>query len=242
MGVVNEPKKINLVMELVSGGELFDRIVSRGSYTEADAALCIRQICGALQYMHKMGICHRDLKPENILYATPDPDAPIKLADFGLAKVVSSDAIMQTACGTPGYVAPEILQNQGFGVEVDCWSVGVILYILLCGFPPFYEEELPKLFSTIMQGKYDFPSPWWDNVSDDAKDLVQKLLVVDPKARYTADDVLEHQWITTSAPTEQLSEAMKSLKKYNANRKLKKVALGVIFQNKMAAAIKASEP
>lgn len=117
--VFDESAKINLVMELVTGGELFDRIVARGSYTEKDASDCVRQICDALAYMHKNGICHRDLKPENILYASPEPDAPIKLADFGLAKVVSGAAIMQTACGTPGYVAPEILKNAGFGIEVS---------------------------------------------------------------------------------------------------------------------------
>ena len=276
--VFDESAKINLVMELVTGGELFDRIVARGSYTEADAAECVRQICDALAYMHANDICHRDLKPENILYASPADDAAIKLADFGLAKVVSEKAIMQTACGTPGYVAPEILQNTGFGIEVrfvatragdrrasarhgncapraawpaltaprsrcarrslawqvDMWSVGVILYILLCGFPPFYEEELPRLFATIMAGRYDFPSPWWDTVSADAKDLVNKLLVVDPKKRLTAEQVLKHPWIVSSAPAEaQLTEAVKSLKKYNAHRKLKKVTLGVIFNNKL---------
>mmetsp|Transcript_14564 Transcript_14564/g.37779 ORF Transcript_14564/g.37779 Transcript_14564/m.37779 type:complete len:325 (-) Transcript_14564:127-1101(-) len=235
--VFDEPKKINLIMELVTGGELFDRIVERGSYTEADAAQCITEICSALEYMHKHNICHRDLKPENILYASPAKDASIKLADFGLAKVVSENAIMQTACGTPGYVAPEILQNAGFGVEVDMWSVGVILYILLCGFPPFYEEELPRLFATIMAGRYDFPSPWWDNISPDAKELVQKLLVVNPKERFTASDVLDHPWVKGSAKQEELSAAIASLKKYNAHRKLKKVALGVIFQNRVAAAM-----
>jgi len=239
--VIDESKKINLVMELVTGGELFDRIVERGSYTEADAAKCIREITEAISHLHANGICHRDLKPENILYASRDPEAPIKLADFGLAKVVSEKCIMQTACGTPGYVAPEILANQGFGVEVDNWSVGVVLYILLCGFPPFYEEELPRLFSTIMQGKYDFPSPWWDNISSDAKDLVSKLLVVDPKQRLSAAEVLQHPWITSTAPQDQLSATMQSLKKYNAHRKLKKVALGVMFQNRMASAINAPQ-
>mmetsp|Transcript_19152 Transcript_19152/g.45134 ORF Transcript_19152/g.45134 Transcript_19152/m.45134 type:complete len:129 (-) Transcript_19152:151-537(-) len=117
------------------------------------------------------------------------------------------------------------------------WSVGVILYILLCGFPPFYEEELPKLFATIMAGKFDFPSPWWDAVSTDAKDLVNKLLVVDANKRYTAAQVLAHPWIAGSAPSDkQLTEAVSSLKKYNAHRKLKKVALGVIFQKRIIGA------
>mmetsp|Transcript_20441 Transcript_20441/g.60337 ORF Transcript_20441/g.60337 Transcript_20441/m.60337 type:complete len:320 (-) Transcript_20441:423-1382(-) len=239
--IYDEKKKMNLVMELVTGKELFDRIVDRGSYTEADAAKCVAQLCTALAYLHAKGIVHRDLKPENLLYADPSPEAQIKLADFGLAKLVGGAVVMQTACGTPGYVAPEILANKGYGLEVDMWSVGVILYILLCGFPPFYEEELPALFKQIMSGKYDFPSPWWDNISSDAKDLVSKLLVVDPKQRLSAAEVLQHPWITSTAPQDQLSATMQSLKKYNAHRKLKKVALGVMFQNRMASAINAPQ-
>jgi len=235
--IYDEPKKMNLVMELVTGGELFDRIVAKGSYTEKDAAQTMKTLCGALDYLHNKNIVHRDLKPENILYASPADDAEIKIADFGLARVVSGKDMMKTACGTPGYVAPEILQNKGYNSgAVDVWSAGVILYILLCGFPPFYEEELPALFDQILHARYDFPSPWWDKISADAKDLIAKMLELDPKKRLTAGQVLTHQWINTENK-EQLGETLKSLKKYNASRKLKKVALGVMAQNRMKKAL-----
>ena len=152
--IYDEPKKMNLIMELVTGGELFDRIVAKGSYTEKDAADVIVTLCGALSYLHDKKIVHRDLKPENILLASDAEDAPIKVADFGLARVCGAGDMMKTACGTPGYVAPEILKNKGYDSgAVDMWSVGVILYILLCGFPPFYEEELPALFDQILHAR-----------------------------------------------------------------------------------------
>jgi serine/threonine protein kinase len=237
----DEPKKMNLVMELVTGGELFDRIVSKGSYSEKDAAEVIFTLCDALEYLHEKKIVHRDLKPENILYTAPE-GAPngdqIKVADFGLARMVSNKDMMKTACGTPGYVAPEILKNKGYDSgAVDLWSVGVILYILLCGFPPFYEEELPALFDQILHARYDFPTPWWDNISKEAKDLVTKLLELDPKTRLTATQVKAHVWCSGNASSAPLADAHKSLKRYNAARKLKKAALGIIAQKKMAAAL-----
>jgi len=238
--IYDEPKKMMLIMELVSGGELFDRIVAKGSYTEADAAEVIKTLCQALSYMHAKKIVHRDLKPENILYATTAADAPIKVADFGLARVVSGKEMMKTACGTPGYVAPEVLKNKGYDSgAVDMWSTGVILYILLCGFPPFYEEELPALFEQILHARYDFPSPWWDNISKEAKALVAGLLTIDPKQRLTADQVLEMEWVSGKAPTTELGGAKTALKKYNASRKLKKAAMGLLAQQRMARLLEA---
>merc|ERR1719482_1274387 len=213
--VFDEPKKMNLVMELVTGGELFDKIVAKGSFNEKEAATTMATLCGALKYLHAKDIVHRDLKPENILLSDKSADAVIKVADFGLARMVKNKDMMKTACGTPGYVAPEVLQNKGYSSgAVDLWSAGVILYILLCGFPPFYEEELPALFDQILKGRYDFPSPWWDNISEDAKDLVKRMLTVDPKKRATAKDVLSHRWICGNAPTTVLNTDQ--LKKYNA--------------------------
>jgi len=236
--IYDEPKKMHLVMELVTGGELFDRIVAKGSYSEKDAATTMRTLCDALAFLHEKHIVHRDLKPENLLYQSPADDSPIKVADFGLARVVSGKDMMKTACGTPGYVAPEILKNQGYDSgAVDVWSAGVILYILLCGFPPFYEEELPALFDQILHARYDFPSPWWDNISKEAKDLVTKMLTVDPKKRLTAKQVTEHSWMQQASEDAKLDSAVKSLRKYNASRKLKKAALGVIAQNKMNKAV-----
>jgi len=238
--IYDEPKKMMLVMELVTGGELFDRIVSKGSYTEKDAAEVMKTLCQALSYMHAKKVVHRDLKPENILYSDPSENAAIRVADFGLARVVSGNEMMKTACGTPGYVAPEVLKNKGYDSgAVDMWSAGVILYILLCGFPPFYEEELPALFEQILHARYDFPSPWWDNISEDAKTLVQVLLTIDPKQRATAEDVLKMHWITGNAPSNDLAGAKGALKKYNASRKMKKAAAALMAQNRMAKLLEA---
>lgn len=135
------------------------------------------QVNSALHYCHQKEIVHRDLKPENLLYWRQEPDETIKLADFGLAYILNKETMMSTACGTPGYVAPEVLTGMGYGAEVDMWSLGVILYILLCGFPPFYDDSTQTLFEIIKRGEYEFPSPYWDEVSTDAKDLVSKLLV-----------------------------------------------------------------
>ena len=236
--IFDEQKKMHLVLELVTGGELFDRIVAKSSYTEREAANTIGTLCSALGHLHALKIVHRDLKPENILYASPAEDAAIKVADFGLARMVSSSDMMKTACGTPGYVAPEILNNKGYdSAAVDMWSTGVILYILLCGFPPFYEEELPALFDQILHARYDFPSPWWDSISKEAKSLVQALLTLDPKKRMTADEVLKQPWVTGAASDAPLDSVQKSLRKYNATRKLKKAALGIMAQQRMTKAL-----
>jgi len=238
--IYDEPKKMMLVMELVTGGELFDRIVSKGSYTEKDAAEVMKTLCQALSYMHAKKVVHRDLKPENILYSDPSESAAIRVADFGLARVVSGKEMMKTACGTPGYVAPEVLKNKGYDSgAVDMWSTGVILYILLCGFPPFYEEELPALFEQILHARYDFPSPWWDNVSKEAKELVQGLLTIDPVKRLTAAQVMALPWVSGAAPTVDLSGAQAAMKKYNATRKLKKAALGLMAKHRMAKLMEA---
>ena len=236
--IFDESKKMNLVMELVTGGELFDRIVSLGNYTEKDAAVVMSTLCNALDYLHQKGIVHRDLKPENILLENDSKDAPIKVADFGLARMISGKDMMKTACGTPGYVAPEVLQNKGYSSgAVDLWSAGVILYILLCGFPPFYEEELPALFDSILHARYDFPSPWWDNVSAEAKSLVKRLLELDPTKRLTAEQVIADGWVQNASDIA-LAGAKTQLKKYNASRKLRKAALGIIAQQRMERALK----
>ena len=136
-------------MEIMTGGELFDRIIEKESYTEHEAVETIKPIIDAIHYCHEMGIVHRDLKPENLLYESKDEGSVIKISDFGLARFVSSDSFATTACGTPGYVAPEIVSGTGYGKEVDFWSIGVIIYILLCGFPPFYEDDNAALFEQI---------------------------------------------------------------------------------------------
>ncbi|KAL2914707.1 hypothetical protein HK105_205847 [Polyrhizophydium stewartii] len=200
--------KIYLVMELVTGGELFDEIVGRGKYTERDASKIVQRILCAIEYLHSMAIVHRDLKPENLLLSDKTRNAKIMISDFGLSKFFNDDEVMKTACGTPGYVAPEVLRRQGYRNEVDLWSLGVITYILLCGYPPFFDPNNVELFRKIMAGKYEFDSPWWDNVSEKGKmlaqprillhltkDFVRKLLVLDPNERYTAAAALRHPFI-----------------------------------------------
>ncbi|XP_062975532.1 calcium/calmodulin-dependent protein kinase type 1G [Elgaria multicarinata webbii] len=183
-----------LVMQLVSGGELFDRILERGVYTEKDASVVIQQVLGAVHYLHENGIVHRDLKPENLLYLTPEEDAKIMITDFGLSKM-EQNGVMSTACGTPGYVAPEVLEQKPYSKAVDCWSIGVITYILLCGYPPFYEETESKLFEKIKEGYYEFESPFWDDISESAKDFICHLLEKDPNERFTCEKALRHPWI-----------------------------------------------
>jgi calcium/calmodulin-dependent protein kinase I len=218
-------KKIYMVIELLTGGELFDRIVAKGSYSEREASELIKSVTSAIQYLHSIGVVHRDLKPENLIYASPKPDSPIKITDFGLAKYRAGKMeAMTTACGTPGYVAPEVLKNEPYGPAVDLWSLGVILYILLCGFPPFYHESTAALYKQIKKGEYDFPDPYWTDISDSAKDLVRCLLCVDPKKRYTAKQVLAHPWIAGNAASDKQfgKKHTQRLRALIARRKLRK--------------------
>ncbi|XP_043071789.1 calcium/calmodulin-dependent protein kinase type 1 isoform X2 [Drosophila grimshawi] len=187
--------KVYLVMELVTGGELFDRIVEKGSYTEKDASHLIRQILEAVDYMHEQGVVHRDLKPENLLYYSPDDESKIMISDFGLSKTEDS-GIMATACGTPGYVAPEVLAQKPYGKAVDVWSIGVISYILLCGYPPFYDENDANLFAQILKGEFEFDSPYWDEISESAKQFIKNLMCVAVEKRYTCKQALGHPWIS----------------------------------------------
>jgi calcium/calmodulin-dependent protein kinase I len=199
--------KLYMVIELLTGGELFDRIVAKGSYSEKEGSELIKCITQAIKYLHGIGVVHRDLKPENLIYASSRSDSAVKITDFGLAKFRGEPlhyqrGDMHTACGTPGYVAPEVLkgaEGQGYGPAVDMWSLGVILYILLCGFPPFYHESTAALYKQIKKGQYEFPDPYWSDISKEAKHLVSRLLTVDPKKRITPDGVLTHEWIAGDA-------------------------------------------
>lgn len=183
-------------MELMTGGELFDTILEKEQYSEKEASDTIRPIIDAINYCHSFNIIHRDIKPENLLYSNKNPSTRvIKVSDFGLARFISSETLATTTCGTPGYVAPEILEQKPYGTECDSWSIGVVLYILLAGFPPFYDEDNMVLFEKIKKGKYDFPTPPWDSLSNEAKDIIRHLLVVDPSKRWTCEQLLKHPWI-----------------------------------------------
>ncbi|XP_040269140.1 calcium/calmodulin-dependent protein kinase type 1D [Bufo bufo] len=193
--IYESPSHLYLVMQLVSGGELFDRIVEKGFYTEKDASTLIRQVLDAVFYLHRLGIVHRDLKPENLLYFSQEGESKIMISDFGLSKMEGKGDVMSTACGTPGYVAPEVLAQKPYSKAVDCWSIGVIAYILLCGYPPFYDENDSKLFEQILKADYEFDSPYWDDISDSAKDFISHLMEKDPNKRYTCEQALRHPWI-----------------------------------------------
>uniref|UniRef100_A0A7N8XMU1 Calcium/calmodulin-dependent protein kinase type IV n=1 Tax=Mastacembelus armatus TaxID=205130 RepID=A0A7N8XMU1_9TELE len=226
---------IALVLELVTGGELFDRIVERGYYSERDAAHVIKQILEAVAYLHENGVVHRDLKPENLLYADLSLDAPLKIADFGLSKIVDDQVTMKTVCGTPGYCAPEILRGNAYGPEVDMWSVGVILYILLCGFEPFFDPRGDQyMYSRILNCDYEFVSPWWDDVSLNAKDLVSKLIVLDPHKRLSVREALQHPWVLGKAARfSHMDTTQRKLQEFNARRKLKAAMKAVVATSRM---------
>jgi len=191
-----------LCLELLTGGELFDRIISKGHYSEDDARKLTLTLLEATRYLHSLGIAHRDLKPENILLKDETETSPIKITDFGLSKIFADDlqgeVVMKTACGTPGYVAPEVLTHEIYSEQVDMWSIGVIVYILLCGFPPFYGDNDAQMFKKIKAGQYKFLAPYWDPISPEAKDFVAKLLIVDPKKRLNSMDALKHPWVCKS--------------------------------------------
>ncbi|KAM9792466.1 serine/threonine-protein kinase DCLK2 [Neosynchiropus ocellatus] len=200
---VDTPSELYLVMELVKGGDLFDAITASAQYTERNASVMVRNLAAALQYLHAMNVVHRDIKPENLLvHENPNGTKSLKLGDFGLATVV--DGPLYTVCGTPTYVAPEIISETGYGLKVDVWAAGVITYILLCGFPPFRSEsnQQEELFKQILLGQVDYPSPYWDNISDASKELIGKMLRVDAEARLTAQDVLRHPWVEDDTEAE----------------------------------------
>ncbi|XP_034712322.1 calcium/calmodulin-dependent protein kinase type II delta 1 chain isoform X12 [Etheostoma cragini] len=214
-----------LVFDLVTGGELFEDIVAREYYSEADASHCIQQILEAVLHCHQMGVVHRDLKPENLLLASKLKGAAVKLADFGLAiEVQGEQQAWFGFAGTPGYLSPEVLRKDPYGKPVDMWACGVILYILLVGYPPFWDEDQHRLYQQIKAGAYDFPSPEWDTVTPEAKDLINKMLTINPAKRVTATDALKHPWIcqrSTVASMMHRQETVECLKKFNARRKLK---------------------
>ncbi|XP_050414132.1 calcium/calmodulin-dependent protein kinase type 1 isoform X1 [Patella vulgata] len=238
LDVFDDKSHVYLIMELVTGGELFDRIVEKGSYTEKDASLLIKQVLEAVDFMHERGVVHRDLKPENLLYYSADPDSKIMISDFGLSKMEDS-GIMATACGTPGYVAPEVLAQKPYGKAVDCWSIGVISYILLCGYPPFYDENDAMLFQQILKAEFEFDSPYWDDISESAKEFIRKLMCKDPNLRNTCKQAIAHPWISGNAALDKNIHASISaqLKKNFAKTKWKQAynAAAVIRQMKKLA-------
>mmetsp|Transcript_22317 Transcript_22317/g.62670 ORF Transcript_22317/g.62670 Transcript_22317/m.62670 type:complete len:373 (+) Transcript_22317:95-1213(+) len=227
----------SLVLQLITGGELFDRIVELVHYSEKDASEIVKKILLGVEHLHHRQVVHRDLKPENLLLSSKDPDANVLITDFGLSAIVPEGKRLYRAVGTPGYLAPEVLETldteEGYGREVDLWGIGVIMYILLCGFPPFYGDDDDEVYDKICEGYYEYPSPYWDEISDDAKDLIDHLLVLDPTKRYSCEAALNHKWIKDNTHTESMAHTIEELKKFNARRKLRKAMLSVIAMSKL---------
>eukprot|EP00968_Pinguiococcus_pyrenoidosus_P000726 scaffold47_cov258-Pinguiococcus_pyrenoidosus.AAC.53 len=212
-----------LTSEIMAGGELFERIVERHHYSENDA----REICfvllNTLAYLHDADIVHRDLKPENLLMVGPESQAAVKIADFGFAKRLEGGKVTDK-CGTPGYVAPEVIKQDPYGVSADVWSLGVIIYILLCGYPPFHHSKMNKLFQLICRGQYRFYEEDWNPISDEAKDLIRRMLTVDVSKRITSRQALKHPWLQLESDTlakHRMDNTLRLLHKFNLKRKFR---------------------
>ncbi|KAH0457327.1 hypothetical protein IEQ34_012642 [Dendrobium chrysotoxum] len=232
-GAYEDAVAVHVVMELCAGGELFDRIIQKGHFTERKAAELTRVIVSVVEACHSLGVMHRDLKPENFLFVSQSEEALLKTIDFGLSVFFRPGEIFTDVVGSPYYVAPEVLRKR-YGPEVDVWSAGVIIYILLSGVPPFWAEAEQGIFDEVLHGELDFESDPWPSISNGAKDLVQKMLVRDPKKRLKAHEVLCHPWVQVDgvAPDKPLDSAVLSrLKQFSAMNKLKKMALRVIAEN-----------
>eukprot|EP01017_Pseudomicrothorax_dubius_P029782 TRINITY_DN3654_c0_g3_i8.p1 TRINITY_DN3654_c0_g3~~TRINITY_DN3654_c0_g3_i8.p1 ORF type:complete len:589 (+),score=112.24 TRINITY_DN3654_c0_g3_i8:64-1767(+) len=224
-----DEKYFHIVMEYCSGGELLERVVRDGHLRESEAAKIMRKAFSAVGYLHAKGICHRDLKPENFLFSDSSIDAEIKIIDFGLARRLEGDSkSMKTVVGTALYVAPEVLHGS-YDHRCDNWSLGVILYMLLCGTPPFYAESNQQIFKLVLEGKYSLEGQNWRRVSRNAKDLISKLLVQNPDERLTALEALKHPWFTQHS-TERLAA---SVVDHSVLDRLKAYALATRFKREI---------
>jgi len=216
-------EQIVFVIEYVNGGELFDAIVQKGSYSEKEAADLIQQVLLGLKILHSNQVIHRDLKPENLLLMNnEDGTTTVKISDFGLAGLYDGSEQMKTYCGTEGYAAPEIMKNIPYNDTVDIWSLGVIIYIILSGFRPFEADDRYELYQQVIKADYEFFSPEWDSISQEAKDLISRMLQVQPERRITIDQALSHPWIKGNAPQVKLGDLHSHMRQYNLKRKLKR--------------------
>jgi serine/threonine protein kinase len=242
------PNNLYLVIDLCTGGELFDRIYNRGHYYEADAADIVRTVCSAVAYLHDKNIVHRDIKAENMLFKSKEENAPLLIADFGLSKIIDNQInVLMTTCGTPGYMAPEVIARTGHGKPVDMWSIGVLTYFLLCGYTPFDGSRMDEEVKNILAGNYKFePVQYWFAVSETARDFIRKLLVVNPNLRMTAKQALQHPWLQPSEINARSVEAPQNLmpiikNNFDAKRKWKKAMESVLFTQRMKIAAATNE-
>lgn len=233
----NEPLHYYLVTEVMNGGELFDRIVQKEAYNEKEARDVCKILFDAIGYCHDQNVAHRDLKPQNLLLMSQADDLTIKIADFGFAKKVTSDYCLTTQCGSPEYVAPEILLGKPYGIKVDMWSLGVIVYILLGGYAPFMENNQNELFSKIKRAEYKFHDEYWAGISDEAKGIITNLICIHPEKRLGASEVLDLSWIRgkdNELESNDLIINLEQFKKFNAKRRLRQAVLTLIATEKMS--------
>eukprot|EP00301_Raphidiophrys_heterophryoidea_P001570 c10754_g1_i2.p1 GENE.c10754_g1_i2~~c10754_g1_i2.p1 ORF type:complete len:324 (+),score=91.11 c10754_g1_i2:110-1081(+) len=227
-------KKMAIVMEMLSGGELLDRILDKTYFLEPEARSIMKQLLEAITYYHSRGIVHRDLKPGNILFSSPDDNSPIKVADFGCATYIPPENPnhgLSTVCGTPAFVAPEVINPHagGYGKQADMWSVGVILYTMLCGCLPFNEDDDDRLFAQIIKGDFVFEQELWAQISEDAKDLIRKCLTIDPLARITAQQAQSHPWmVVRKTALEEYVEGYTQLRARMARRRLRRLTVALV--------------
>jgi len=225
---INTATHVHLILDYVDGGELFDQIVQRGNFGEKDASAIVKQILSGIHYLHTNGVAHRDLKPENLLCCS---DGRVVVADFGLAKVFGRGELLRTHCGTPTYAAPEIVRgDKAYSNAVDMWSIGVITYILLCGFFPFFSEDSEILRTKIISAEYSFPSPYWDNISEEAKDFIKHLLVVDPAKRLTAEQAFKHPFMEGKSLHNKLN-LRTSMENFNVKRRQDRDPNGMVVDS-----------
>ena len=237
-----------LVLKKITGGELLHRITARKSFTERDASEFAAQMFAGIRHMHMMNVVHRDLKPENLLLSNDSDDADILLTDFGLSKQIQSKhELIFHPVGTPGYLSPELVncmqKHTPYGMECDMWAAGVIIYIMLCGFPPFWGDNNDQLFRKIVTCYYGFPNPYWEHVSDSAKNLIVHLLQPDPRMRYTIDQALTHPWIANREKLQNihLGATMEALRQFNAKRRFRKAVQATLAIGKLRSALTGSQ-
>lgn len=242
--VYEEKDQFYMVTELYNGGELFDRILSKERYTEREARDLVKIFLETIKYIHEKGVVHRDIKPENLLMRSNDNDADIILVDFGFAKRAAEITEDEEYCGTPNYMSPEIYRGRKYGCESDMWSIGVVVYILLAGYCPFYDPDQRKLQHKIKHGKYHFHERW-DSISPEAIELIKGLICVDQNKRLTAAQALQHPWIVKSGDELEaldISSTLAELKRFNARRRFRMAANAIIMSNRMGKVLGLKPP